>query len=95
MIHQLDCVGCGQALAPEQGRRGSLRRLHPECAFVRRTWHRLREVSGRLARYHRLKAAGARRDIAVWACSSELRTQAALEVVVVDSPQGSAPPDVH
>ena len=76
MIHRLNCRGCGEALPPQLGRRGSLVRFHAECQVVRRKWTRCQGARAQLARYHELRAAGLPSAAAMRGMSSPAATEA-------------------
>jgi hypothetical protein len=78
VIYHLDCRGCGTALEPQTGIKGSLRRYHRECQFVRRTWYRLTEAHQRMERYHALKQAGAFPEVAKFGSASRPRFEGAM-----------------
>lgn len=78
MNHALDCLGCGEPLPVQVGRRGSLLRFHSECQTVKRKWRRLERTSVQLNRYRALRAAGESSRMAMFGATSPARAAAVL-----------------
>ena len=75
LLHRLKCRGCGEALPPQPGRRGSLVRFHDVCQVVNRKWLRCGRDRAQLARYRQLRAAGVSPSTAKRGMSSPLATE--------------------